>query len=293
VAGFSLAGHEAVQVVVSMAGGISTGQWPAFRAMLAGLGINQEPAMKSDLLGNFCSGTPELSGYVLDAGTGSGAVRIEDGVSSRTADGLGWLLGDAGSGFWIGSQAVRAAFADVDGRGPATRLTDLVFARLGLDFVRAGTGQNQTEGRPAVTLEGLRLIYELAPIELSRFASAAFEAAGDQVADAIVDRAIGQLAGTMRAVLRPEITGPVVLAGGVLTANRGFRDRLIERLRPDLPQATFLPVADGMVGALMLALRQAGLEAGPERFDRLSRTLAALPSRGTQLRVTPPLAPQP
>ncbi|MDR1808035.1 MAG: hypothetical protein LBR33_09020, partial [Propionibacteriaceae bacterium] len=159
-------------LLFSMAGSFTGAASPALAERLRGLGFRVTPAIEGDLLGVFCSGAAELTGYTLEAGTGSGAVRVEDGRIARTADGLGWLLGDEGSGFWFGHAVVRAACADLDRRGPATALTSLVLAEAGvtLDWSRAG------EGRPAALPALMGYVYDLRPVQLSRFARLAFEA---------------------------------------------------------------------------------------------------------------------
>src|SRR5690606_14781801 len=68
-------------------------------ARLAEAGIRARTASKGDLLALFCSGTHETSGYSLVAGTGATAARIVDSTEEAVVDGLGWLLGDTGSGF--------------------------------------------------------------------------------------------------------------------------------------------------------------------------------------------------
>ena len=78
--------------------------------------------VESDLLAMFCAGSSDLDGHALVAGTGSAAIRVRGGEVEGVSDGSGWLLGDEGSGFWIGHHIVRAAVADLDGRGPWTGL---------------------------------------------------------------------------------------------------------------------------------------------------------------------------
>src|SRR4051794_889639 len=78
----------------------------------------------------FASATPAPSGTVLIAGTGTVATRITDGVITATAGGLGWLLGDEGSGFWLGRAAVRATVEFLSGRADAPVLASLVIRHL-------------------------------------------------------------------------------------------------------------------------------------------------------------------
>ncbi|MFJ2903894.1 N-acetylglucosamine kinase [Streptomyces sp. NPDC087212] len=87
----------------------------------------------SDIEAAFAAapGTP-ADGLALVAGTGAVAMRITGRRRTVTVDGGGWLLGDDGSGFWLGRAAVRAALRMADGRGPATTLTVTVGRALGL-----------------------------------------------------------------------------------------------------------------------------------------------------------------
>ncbi|MET8868610.1 BadF/BadG/BcrA/BcrD ATPase family protein [Nonomuraea sp. NPDC004580] len=93
---------------------------------LAGLGALEDPAVHAaftrawadcglhfpvrgveDPLLAFVAGTPEPSGHVLLSGTGAVALRVADRRVTEVADGQGWLLGDEGSGFWLGRAAAR------------------------------------------------------------------------------------------------------------------------------------------------------------------------------------------
>src|SRR5882757_4834615 len=71
-------------------------------------------------------------GLVLIAGTGAIAARLTARRRSAVVDGNGWLLGDEGSGFWLGARAVRAVLEALDRRGPWTSLVPLVAAHFGL-----------------------------------------------------------------------------------------------------------------------------------------------------------------
>ncbi|MEU1498009.1 BadF/BadG/BcrA/BcrD ATPase family protein [Streptomyces sp. NPDC005732] len=89
--------------------------------------------VSSDIEAAFASapGTP-ADGLALVAGTGAAATRISDRRCTVSVDGDGWLLGDEGSGFWIGRGAVRAALRMADGRGDPTTLARSVGLALGL-----------------------------------------------------------------------------------------------------------------------------------------------------------------
>jgi N-acetylglucosamine kinase-like BadF-type ATPase len=266
---------QIVSLVFCMAGGLTSDDLQGIRSHLGDLGVATTPRLAGDLLGNFCSGTWQQDGYVLEAGTGSGALRVEGGRISQTADGLGWLLGDDGSAFWIGARVVRAALADLDHRGPDTALTGLVLSHLGL---RRGCGC-PVDGRSEPILEALAQLYALRPVELSGFSAMAFAVPEDRVAREIIAGAAAGLANSLRTVIIPGVTGPVVLAGGVLTGNPVFMKQVMGLVRGDLPQATWIPVADGMAGALVLALRQAGVRVNEDQFRTITGTLACLPAR--------------
>ncbi|WOT40208.1 BadF/BadG/BcrA/BcrD ATPase family protein [Streptomyces coeruleorubidus] len=106
----------------------------ALTAALRRLGIDAGlPVVGSDIEAAFASapGTP-ADGLALVAGTGAVAMRITDRRGTVTVDGDGWLLGDDGSGFWIGRAAVRAALRMADGRGAPTVLAETVGRELGV-----------------------------------------------------------------------------------------------------------------------------------------------------------------
>ncbi|MFD6168945.1 BadF/BadG/BcrA/BcrD ATPase family protein [Streptomyces coeruleorubidus] len=106
----------------------------ALTAALRRLGIDAgPPVIGSDIEAAFASapGTP-ADGLALVAGTGAVAMRITGRRGTVTVDGDGWLLGDDGSGFWIGRAAVRAALRMADGRGAPTVLAETVGRELGV-----------------------------------------------------------------------------------------------------------------------------------------------------------------
>lgn len=145
-------------------------------------------------------------GVVLVAGTGAAAIGIErDGVVHRV-DGAGPWLGDEGGGAWLGLHGLRAALRALEGRGPATALQALAAARFGP--LPALPGRLEADPNPP------RLAASFAPDVIQA------ALAGDQVAEALLHRAVGALAATVRAAaarltLRPV---PFAMLGGLAAA---------------------------------------------------------------------------
>lgn len=96
----------------------------------ADAGLTCAVQVVSDVTVSFAAGTPCPDGALLVSGTGAVAARMHERLPARFRDGYGWLLGDEGSGFWIGRRAARAAIAAADGRQPMAELATAVLARL-------------------------------------------------------------------------------------------------------------------------------------------------------------------
>jgi glucosamine kinase len=252
-------------VVLAMAGAGSTSVAAEISRRLAGIGLDAPQVFESDLLATYLSGTSRSDGYAVIAGTGAGAIRVEDGRQVAVADALGWLLGDEGSGFWIGHRVVRAVLADLDGRGPSTALTPLMLARLGVP-----AASEVGDRRPILAM--VRTLYAGPPVRLADYAGLVFEVEGDAITDRILDDAAVALARTLDAVRTPTVSGPVVLGGGILGRRRQVADRLAAASGVEEIHA----VADGALGVCVLSLRHAGTSVDADLFRRLRTSLTAL-----------------
>lgn len=261
---------EIVAVTLAMAGGSAAGladEW--LRPSLTNLGIHASAQVEPDLLAMFASGTHEPDGYGLVAGTGSTAVRVRGGEVDLTADGLGWLLGDRGSGFWIGHQVALAVALELDGRGPETSLTPAVLAALEID----AAGQPDINGRPAALARLVAAVYRSSPLRLATLAPLAFADPDDDVAAAIIEAAVAALAQLVLDVALPELPGPLVVGGGVATQNR-VHESVVAAVDAAGVTGPVHRVDDGLVGAGVLALRRTGITVDEAIFDRLVETTA-------------------
>ncbi|MEV4535779.1 BadF/BadG/BcrA/BcrD ATPase family protein [Asanoa sp. NPDC049518] len=187
----------------------------------------------------YASGARDApSGSVLIAGTGAIACEIVDWTVGRRVDGIGWLLGDEGSGFWFGVAAARhTALALHAGTGGA-----LVSA------VHAAVGGAGPEGF-------VSSFYALARDKMAALAPLVFEAVrlGDPTAGAILASGADRLTATLLAL--PPGDGPIVLAGGLLTAVPELRAAVESRLHEATGRTAVL-AGDAAEAAARLAVLQ-------------------------------------
>lgn len=246
-------------VLVALAGG-SRSDVAVLRGALDTLGIADHLMLASDLLAGYVSGASEACGYGLIAGTGAAAIRVVDGAEVAVADGFGWLLGDRGSGFWIGAQAVQATMRSLDRGEPLPALARAVLAEQGL----APEGRTPTlrNGRHPAVHALVDAFYGAAPVDLARFASitVAVAASGNTEALDILTRAVSELVGTLAAVIDPALPGPIVLHGGVASALPALSGALQDLQRAQGWTADVRRSEHGLLGAAVLALRATGIE---------------------------------
>jgi glucosamine kinase len=199
--------------------GVASAADPAARVfgpMWRDIGLACRFSLVGDVVTAFAAGTASPSGTVLIAGTGAIAARLTDHQVTATADGWGWLLGDEGSGRWIGLQTVRAAVRDWS--GPLGRL------------VAARSGAASAE-------EAVRWAQALPLTEISDLTLPVCDAArsGSAPAGRIVAGAVARLLATWdelattgpAALAAPD---PAVLAGSLLVEDTPVREGVLAAL---------------------------------------------------------------
>ena len=257
----ALAGVEGTVVgaVYGLAGGSRATAEAGFLAAALPSGVDVAPALVSDVAVGFSSATPLPDGCMIIAGTGAVAGRLAGDRLLDRRDGWGWLLGDRGSGFWLGRQAVRATLDALD---EGRRLGPLHRAVLAEAAVPDHLGLVQ-------------VCYAQPPTWLARFAPLVSRWADeDEVAGRIADRAADLLAATLASV-RPQSHEPVVVGGSVLATAGPIRARFASRLPPAL---ALLDAESGLVGATWIAARRLGRQSDA-LHRRLSETVRTAPRR--------------
>lgn len=243
---------------------------PKLEAAFRAVGLSGPVVLAGDLLAMFASVTPDTEGYCIASGTGAGAVRIRNGKIDRVADAAGWLLGDLGSGYWLGHEAARAVVAALDGRAEQTALTSAILDALGIPW----TGERANDSRPVPLRAMTDAIYTLRPIELARFAPLVIAHREDPVAARLIAEAEDYLVLDFETVFDPHMRGPVALGGGVIPHLAGLSSRLSEILRAADQPPDIRPVVDGSVGSIVLALRANGAIVDEPVFRTIAASVA-------------------
>jgi N-acetylglucosamine kinase-like BadF-type ATPase len=205
-------------------------------------------------------------GVIVIAGTGAITYgQLADGRNAR-ADGWGYLIGDEGSAYEIGCSALKAIYRALDGRGQLTILSDRILEHFKMSDLR----------------EVHRAIYglEITRPQIAGLASVVGKAAaaGDDVARGLLDKAGRSLAESVLAVIErlgvAETVIMVYTTGGVFRAGdyvlKPFREALASQAII-VREAAFSPV----VGALFMALNDAGTALTPEVIELIQMTLPA------------------
>jgi N-acetylglucosamine kinase-like BadF-type ATPase len=219
------------------------------RAVMRRIGYKTDTLVVNDALVALVAGAGSAPGIVVIAGTGSIAYgRSADNRAAR-AGGWGYILGDEGSGYWIGRRALRAVVRHADGRGTATLLTRRLLDHFGI-----------ARAQDLITVVYAR---KLPPPSIASLAKQVFEAArdGDGVAQAILADAASELevsaASVMRRLGMADDEFTFVLAGGIFRAVPSLTVDLQSRLARMAPSSHVVVLdAEPAVGAVVLAIEQ-------------------------------------
>src|SRR4051794_32599429 len=177
------------------------------RGIMKRIGRQARILIVNDALVALEAGAPEQPGVVVISGTGSIAYGRNARGEAARAGGWGYVLGDEGSGYWIGRLALRAVVRHADGRGRDTSLTPSLLGHFGLTRAEELTHRVYQEGLAPGAIAALAHYVQLA------------RDGGDPVAASILDQAAEELVAAAAAVMkRLDMGGETlsfVLAGGM------------------------------------------------------------------------------
>ena len=220
---------------------LSDGPQVVLDAVRAALG-DVPTVVASDAVTSAVGALGGRAGAVVLTGTGSTALGTDLAGCWRKVDGWGHVLGDAGSGSWIGMRALEAALEQHDGRrSDAAGLLAATTTRLGVP---------ESWPRQIYTREDRAgVLASVVPDVL------ALAAQDEDVAVAILRRAGRELARSLTAALRPPVPPLASWTGGIFgsTVVLGTMREALAEARPDVVLEP--PRGTSLDGAELLARR--------------------------------------
>ncbi len=201
----------------------------------------------NDVVGAWATATGARPGIGAISGTGSNVFGVGPAGRPWRAGGWGHLLGDEGSGYWLGVQSIKAALRHREASGPETALSDAI-----VEFFSA----------PSVEALAARVYAKpLTKGEIAAFATETgrLAAQGDAVARELYARGARELSEQIAAVIdQTGLTGdfPVGLIGSAFKAGAVFVEPLTAAVHEHAPEARVSVVEMAPVGgSLLLAAR--------------------------------------
>src|SRR3990172_6464602 len=200
------------------------------RAIMKRIGYKARVLVVNDALVALEAGAPGRPGVVVISGTGSISYGRNAGGDAARSGGWGYVLGDEGSGYWIGRAALRAVLRQADRRGPKTALSALLLEYFGIEQAQGLIHEvYHTNLKPAA-------IGSLAKCVQTAFSE------GDAVAIGILRAAADELESSALAVAhRLDMIGEpfaFILAGGIFRAVPWLEEELVRRLPVSAPHST-------------------------------------------------------
>jgi N-acetylglucosamine kinase len=220
------------------------------RAIMRRIGYKSRVLVVNDALIGLVAGARDEPGIAINAGTGSIVYGRNARFEAARAGGWGHMIGDEGSGYWIGREALAAVMRAADGRGPETRLTAEMLSHFNVDEEPRLPRIVYDRAQPRVGVAALGPIVQRVAEQ------------GDAVATRILERAADELVLAARSVAtRLEMRGDAFtfyLAGGVFRVVPWLAEELPRRLMEVAPRAQAQPLLEEpAMGAVWLALAEA------------------------------------
>jgi N-acetylglucosamine kinase-like BadF-type ATPase len=212
----------------------------------------EEWIVVNDVVAAWATATDAQPGIGVISGTGSNVLGVGADGRAWRAGGWGHLLGDEGSGYWLGIESIKAALRDREDSGPETALSEAA-----VEFFEVAD------------VQALAVRVYSKPLSKSEIAAFATETGrlaeqGDAVARECYERGAGLLGEQIAAVIhRTGLQGafPVGLIGSAFKAGAVFVEPLTRAVHELAPRARVSVVEMAPVGgSLLLAMRACGCE---------------------------------
>lgn len=186
---------------------------------------------------------PNKPGMIMIAGTGS----IMFGKNSEgeifRVGGWGRILGDEGSGLFIGKKGLIAVIRQIDGRGDKTIISDIISEKYNLNSLETIIKAVYTDN-----------------FDIASLAPSVYDAAnrGDRIAVGILDEAVSELLLHVKTMVKKiKFEGKLGLAfvGSIITNDNYTRKRLVDEINKNISAVELIDSeSDPLEGAVIMAI---------------------------------------
>ncbi len=182
-------------------------------------------------------------GVIALSGTGS-VVFALDGDACDCSGGWGSLIGDEGSGFYIGRKGIAAVVKEYEGCGPETLITKLIYDKYKVRFLREIIPIVYNSASPQAT------IASICPLVTKAAAS------GDNIAINIMNDAGIQMGMQVEALVKKNEAikeNGVTIAGGAWKGSRLMFESFCGYLTSEIPDIKIkMPLFEPVVGGVVI-----------------------------------------
>ncbi len=247
----ALAGTDIVPAAICLgiAGADRPDDFAVVRGIMRRIGYKTRVLVVNDALIALEAGAPNHPAVVIISGTGSIAYGRNAAGQAARAGGWGYVLGDEGSGYWIGRAALRAVLREAEDRGPRTALTPMLLEQFAVSNPQGLIHHVYHDHLKPSAIGALAVSVNTAFMQ------------GDTVAAGILRGAANELESAALSVARRlELVGsgfPFILAGRIFRSLPWIEQELSRRLPEASPHSRAeLLSREPAEGAVALALQE-------------------------------------
>ena len=262
----NVSSNKIEQLFLGLAGAGRESDRKEIIALFSDTDFSEKITVDSDAMVALAGAFGTGPGIIIISGTGAICFGKNSEGKVVRAGGWGYLLGDEGSGYFIGREAIIAALKELDGRGEKTKLRDRLeehFKLSSIDQIIPHIYQNRIDR-----------------IAIANFAPIVFEqtSQGDAIAEKIIrttGKELGRLAKAVAQQLKFEADEiKVAFIGSIFKQ----KDMLINEISKELYEISWnVEISDPMFapqyGAALLALQKAGIEINEELLKNLQYSI--------------------
>jgi N-acetylglucosamine kinase-like BadF-type ATPase len=218
----------------------------------------------SDTHSALAGATGCKTGVIAIAGTGSIAYGVNEKGLEAKAGGWGWRLGDEGSGYTIGKNALKAVLRYYDDSEGFTSLKEMILNKLELTNVEEIVDWAYDPNREP------RHFASLVPIVKEA------EKQGDLIATQIMRESGAELGIITQTVIKKlKMSGkfPVACCGGVFKQPNGYNVSFEDTVKKVAPRCVFIePLFSPTIGSALLALKSQNIEVNELLLSRVNES---------------------